>query len=168
MIWVHTEDFSPSQIGVHSTKMSAAITCSEIAGHSSRSQPCSVMSGHTPVAMSWSMARTDSTSTPWRRMISMEILARPSVLETSGERFSVQLMNRARRSEKSQRLCAQSSSCIGVRVTTLLGSQNTYQSLAPGARYTLIPRANGGRPRRAHRGPLGSGRRAEHAPEPRW
>ena len=58
MTCVQTDDFSPSQIGVHSTRMSAAITCSKIAGQSSRSQPCSVMSGHTPVAMSWSIART--------------------------------------------------------------------------------------------------------------
>ena len=64
MIWVQTDDFSPSQIGVHSTRMCAASTCSKMAGHSSRSQPCSVMSGQTPVAMSWSMARTTSTVTP--------------------------------------------------------------------------------------------------------
>jgi len=43
-------------------------------------------------------------------MISFEMLARPSVLEISGKRLSVQLTNRARKSEKSQRLCAQSSS----------------------------------------------------------
>ena len=42
---VQTDDFSPSQIGEVSTRMSAAITFSEIAGQSSRSQPCSVMSG---------------------------------------------------------------------------------------------------------------------------
>ncbi len=58
MTCVHTDDFSPSQIGVASTRMSAAITCSKSGGQSSRSQPCSVMSGHTPVAMSWSIART--------------------------------------------------------------------------------------------------------------
>ena len=99
MIWVHTEDFSPSQIGVQSTRMSAAMTLSKIAGQSSRSQPCSVMSGHTPVAMSWSRARIISTSTPLASRMPIEILARPSVLDTSGERFSVQLTNRARRSE---------------------------------------------------------------------
>ena len=64
MIWVHTDDFSPSQMGVHRTRISAAITCSEMAGHSSRSHPCSVMSGHTPVAMSWSMARIDVDGDP--------------------------------------------------------------------------------------------------------
>ena len=81
--------------------MSAAITRSKSRGHSSRSQPCSVMSGHTPVAMSRSTARTSSTSTPLRRMISIEISMSPSVCEGSGLRFSVQLMNRARRSEYS-------------------------------------------------------------------
>ena len=35
------------------------------------------MSGHTPVAMSWSTARMTSTVTPWRRMISIEMSARP-------------------------------------------------------------------------------------------
>ena len=53
------------------------MTCSKMAGQSSRSQPCSVMSGHTPVAMSWSMARTTSTLTPWRRMISMRDVGEP-------------------------------------------------------------------------------------------
>ena len=57
------------------------------------------MSGQTPVAMSWSIARTPSTSTPLRRMISIEMSIRPCVLETSGVRFSVQLMNIALRSE---------------------------------------------------------------------
>ena len=92
------------------------MTCSKIAGQSSRSQPCSVMSGHTPVAMSWSMARTTSTVTPCRRMISMEMSARPWVCDCSGERLSVQLMKSARRSEKSHWLCWQSSSCFGVSV----------------------------------------------------
>ena len=45
MTCVQTDDFSPSQIGEVSTRMSAARTFSEIAGQSSRSQPCSVMSG---------------------------------------------------------------------------------------------------------------------------
>ncbi len=79
--------------------MSAAITCSKIHGHSSRSQPCSVMSGHTPVAISWSTARMQSTVTPLRRMISIEMSIRPCVLDTSGLRFRVQLMKNAFRSE---------------------------------------------------------------------
>jgi hypothetical protein len=45
IIWAQTEDFSPSQIGESTTRMSAAITFSKIAGQSSRFQPCSVMSG---------------------------------------------------------------------------------------------------------------------------
>ena len=88
--------------------MSAAITCSKISGQSSLSQPCSVMSGQTPVAMSRSTARTRSTVTPLRRMISIEISPRPSVLDTSGERLSVQLMKNARRSLKSVVLSSQS------------------------------------------------------------
>jgi len=68
------------------------------------------MSGHTPVAMSWSTARMRSTVTPWRRRISIEIAAKPSVFETSGDRLSVQLMNSARRSEKSHVLCWPNSS----------------------------------------------------------
>ena len=79
--------------------MSAARTFSKIAGHSSSAQPCSVMSGQTPVAISWSTARMPSTATPLRRMISIEMSIRPWVLETSGLRFSVQLMKRALRSE---------------------------------------------------------------------
>ena len=79
--------------------MSAAITFSWIAGQSSRSQPCSVMSGQTPVAISWSTARIDSTRTPFFSRMSIERSARPCVCDRSGERFSVQLMNRALRSE---------------------------------------------------------------------
>ncbi len=98
MTRVHTDDFSPSQIGVQSTRMSAAMMRSNRAGHSSVSQPCSVMSGCTPVAMSWSTARIVSTATPRSRMICWDRLARPSVFDTSGERLSVQLTNTARRS----------------------------------------------------------------------
>jgi hypothetical protein len=93
------DDFSPSQIDMPRTRMSAAITFSKIAGHSSRSQPCSVMSGQTPVAMSWSTARMESTPTPLRRMISIEMSIRPCVFDTSGLRLSVQLTNSAFRSE---------------------------------------------------------------------
>ena len=57
------------------------------------------MSGQTPVAISWSTARMHSTATPLRRMISIEMSIRPWVLETSGLRFSVQLMKNALRSE---------------------------------------------------------------------
>ena len=78
--------------------MLAASTFSKIIGQSSVAQPCSRMSGHTPVAMSWSTARTTSTSTPCLRMIPVLISIRPSVLLGSGERLSVQLMNNARRS----------------------------------------------------------------------
>ena len=73
------------------------------------------MSGHTPVAMSWSTARKRSTWTPLRSMIPMAISARPSVCEGSGERFSVQLMKSARRSEKSHGAPAASSSWRRVR-----------------------------------------------------
>ncbi len=106
---VQIEDFSPSQIGVHSTRMSALMTFSWMAGHSSAGQPCSVMSVYTPTGISWSTARTTSTVTPWRRITPMAMSARPSVFETSGDRFRVQLTNRALRSEKSHRSC--SSNC---------------------------------------------------------
>ena len=83
--------------------MSESITRSKMAGHSSVGHPCSDMSGHTPTGTSWSTARTRSAVTPLVRMISMAMAASPSVWDTSGDRFSVQLMNRARRSEKSTR-----------------------------------------------------------------
>ena len=57
------------------------------------------MSGHTPVAMSWSMARMHSTPTSLRRMISMEMSISPCVWDCSGLRFSVQLTKKALRSE---------------------------------------------------------------------
>ena len=53
---VAIEDFSSSQIDIPRTRMSAAITRWLIAGHSSASQPCSVMSGQIPVAIWWSTA----------------------------------------------------------------------------------------------------------------
>ena len=71
--------------------MSAAMAFSKIAGQSSRVTPCSVMSGCTPSAIARSAARITSTATPLRSMIAMERSARPWVLDTSGERFSVQL-----------------------------------------------------------------------------
>src|SRR5689334_3177395 len=92
------ELLSPSQIGPASTRMSAAFTCSKISGQSSFSQPCSRMSGHTPVAMSWSIARTTSTCTPCCSMMWRLASTRAWVLLGSGERLRVQLMNRALRS----------------------------------------------------------------------
>jgi len=70
------------------TRMSAAMTFSWIAGQSSRSQPCSVMSGQTPVAIWWSTARITSTDTPCATMIAIERSARPWVCEGSGDRFA--------------------------------------------------------------------------------
>src|SRR6185437_7364239 len=92
------ELLSPSQIGPAMTRMSAASTLSKIAGHSSVAQPCWVISGHTPVAMSWSIARKPSTCTPCFSMTCVLRSTRPWVLLISGERFSVQLMNSAFRS----------------------------------------------------------------------
>jgi hypothetical protein len=82
--------------------MSAAITLSKMAGQSSVAQPWSRMSGHTPVAMLWSTARIASTSTPCFCMIPVLMSTRPWVLLISGDRFNVQLMNRARRPLKSR------------------------------------------------------------------
>lgn len=92
--------------------MSAALTFSKIAGQSSRSHPCSVKSGHTPVAISWSTARTTSTDTPRFSMIAIEWSARPRVFEISGERFSVQLTYTALKSLKSH--CDSEQSCSSV------------------------------------------------------
>ena len=81
--------------------MSEAITCSRIPGHSSCFQPCSFMSGCTPKAMSESTGRSRSQAMPFFSMIALESRMSPSVWESSGERFSVQLRKSARRSEKS-------------------------------------------------------------------
>src|SRR3954470_22660616 len=59
--------------------------------------------------MSWSIARITSTSTPLRSMIPADRSPSARVLETSGERFRVQLMNSALRSEKSH--CDSCASC---------------------------------------------------------
>ena len=67
------DDFSPNQIGVPITRMSASITWRWMAGQSSRSKPCSVMSGCTPGAMSWSTARMFVTVTPTDRISSIEL-----------------------------------------------------------------------------------------------
>ena len=69
MICLVVEALSPSQIGPATTRMSAASTRWYTSGHSSLAQPCSDMSGHTPVAMSWSIARITSTATPCLSMI---------------------------------------------------------------------------------------------------
>ena len=53
------------------------------------------------MAMSWSTARTTSTSTPCLRMMAALTSTRPWVLLCSGDRLSVQLTKVARRSEKS-------------------------------------------------------------------
>src|SRR5262245_36472593 len=73
-----------------------------MAGQASDAQPCSVMSGQTPVAMSWSTARSSSTATPWRSMIARLLSISPWVWLGSGERFKVQFTYRARRSSKRQ------------------------------------------------------------------
>jgi hypothetical protein len=49
------------------------------------------MSGQTPVAMSWSIARTCSTRTPFLVMIAALRSIRPWVLLISGDFLSVQL-----------------------------------------------------------------------------
>ena len=56
------------------------------------------MSGHTPVAMSWSTARIWSTWTPFVVMIEALRSISPWVLLGSGDRFRVQLITSARRS----------------------------------------------------------------------
>jgi hypothetical protein len=78
-----------------------AYTFSWMAGHASRFQPCSVMSGQTPVATSWSIRRTVSTVTPCFTMISADASTSAWVFDTSGDRLSVPLMNKALNPEKS-------------------------------------------------------------------
>jgi hypothetical protein len=73
-----------------------------MSGQTSVSQPCSVMSGYTPVAMSWSTARSSSTVTPCFIMIAALASTRPWVWLFSGLFFSVQLMNMALRPVKSR------------------------------------------------------------------
>ncbi|APB00833.1 hypothetical protein NS506_06802 [Nocardia seriolae] len=93
-----TELLSPSQIGPATTRMSAAMTRRCNTGHSSDFAPCSVMSGQTPVAMSWSTARMWSTCTPCFSMMWALASIKPWVLLTPGDGLRVQLMNSARRS----------------------------------------------------------------------
>jgi hypothetical protein len=81
-----------------------------MAGHSSDGQPCSVMSGHTPVAMSWSTARSSSTATPCRSMIERLRSISPWVWLGSGDRLRVQLTYSARRSSN-RHAAASASSC---------------------------------------------------------
>ena len=63
MICLVMELLSPNQIGPASTRMSVAITLSKIVGHSSTSQPCSVMSGHTRGVEFRPVAHSDSGGT---------------------------------------------------------------------------------------------------------
>jgi hypothetical protein len=72
--------------------MSAASTSSAIRGQSSEGQPCSVMSGCTPGAMSWSTARRDVTLTSCDRMSAIDRSISVWVCESCGEGVSVQLM----------------------------------------------------------------------------
>ena len=99
MIWVQTDDFSPSQIGESSTRMSAAITRSEIVGPL---VAVPAVLGHVRPHAGRDVVvdRADeSTCTPLARMMSIEMRARPWVFDVSGDRFSVQLMKKALRSE---------------------------------------------------------------------
>src|SRR5579859_1724355 len=71
-----------------------------------------------------------STVTPPRSMIPTARSARPRVLETSGERFSVQLMNSALRSEKSHFDSSASFSCCSVIVA--MGELLSFRSVGVG------------------------------------
>jgi hypothetical protein len=98
MSFLVCEELSPSQMGPATTTMSASLTAGYSSGHSSVAQPCSRMSGYTPLAMSWSTVRMTRVATPCFSMISRLMVIRPSVLLVSGERFSVPLKYRALRS----------------------------------------------------------------------
>ncbi len=72
------------------------------------------MSGQTPWARSKSTGRGASTPTPTFSMIARAMRISPSVCESSGERFRVQLRNTALRSEKSHRLSPHNLSCFSL------------------------------------------------------
>ena len=80
------------------------------------------MSGQTPVAMSWSIGADESTSTPLRRMISIDMSIRPCVCDCSGERFSVQLMYRRAQVGEVVALSSTIRSCISfIAISSLTG-----------------------------------------------
>src|SRR3954469_15071478 len=113
MSFLVCEELSPSQIGPATTRMSLARMPGWSRGHSSVSQPCSRMSGQTPVATSWSTRRTSSTATPCLRMIAALASTSPWVLLTSGLRLSVQLTKVAFRPVKSKSVWCSTVSVIG-------------------------------------------------------
>ncbi len=98
MSFLVCEELSPSQMGPATTTMSASSTAGYRSGHSSDGQPCSVMSGYTPLAMSWSTVLITRVLTPCFSMMRRLTSIRPPVLLVSGDRFSVPLKNRAFRS----------------------------------------------------------------------
>lgn len=85
-----TELLSPSQIGPHSTRMSAAITVAYRSGQASEAAPCSVMSGWTPTARSRSTGRITRVCTPAARITAVLRSINPSVLLVSGDGLRVQ------------------------------------------------------------------------------
>src|ERR1700752_786517 len=129
MSFLVCEELSPSQMGPATTRMSLARILGYISGQASDPQPCSRMSGQTPVAMSWSTNRISSTSTPCLRMIPALASTSPWVLLTSGLRFRVQLTKVAFRPEKS---C----SSIGLPLGSWLG-RRTFRLLRASDRYAL-------------------------------
>src|SRR5688500_13821241 len=110
--------------------------------------------------MSWSIARKRSTVTPLRSMIAIASPARPSVCDGAGERFSVQLTNSARRSEKSHGASAASCSWRsvrgGMRIRVSPEARSLRAQVAEGAQERLA----GGRVGRRR------GRFVERADEP--
>src|SRR5207248_6537054 len=70
-------------------------------------------------------------------MISPAMSMRPCVCESSGDRFRVQLMNRARRSLKSHSVWRHSSSCLAVNVTLARSSRPySFRLVLTTTRYT--------------------------------
>src|SRR4051812_40910973 len=100
------------------------------------------MSGHTPVAMSWSTARKASTATPCLSMMARLTSTRPCVCDCSGLGLSVQLMKSALRPSKRK---AASSEVIGFPFLGL-GEQigESIDGASYGARVSLVldPRAD--------------------------
>ena len=100
------------------------------------------------MAMSWSMARIVSTCTPLRLHDRLEMSISPWVWDSSGDFLSVQLMNSALRSEKSQRaLGRQLVHSVGHRHSHLLGGDATRPLMpmpqaTPSRRAAAVPLSN--------------------------
>ena len=114
MTCVQTDDFSPSQIG---EVQDEDVGRHDLLGDRRPVVALPAVLGHVGVDAGGDLV-VDGADRLHRdavlAMIAIDMSARPCVCETSGERLSVQLMYRARRSEKSQRDSSHRRSCSAV------------------------------------------------------